>query len=97
MRLHVALILAGFSLMLAGSAALLLSAAASPAPAGTSYGGVILIGPLPIIYGAGPQGLRMAELAALLSLVLIAAAILLALAAAPPGEPEGGGHEERED
>jgi uncharacterized membrane protein len=90
MRASVLLTAIGLALIVAGFVSLALSTAAPPS-AGASYGGLILIGPVPIIFGAGPQGFRMAEVAALLGIALLAVAVVTLLAVAPHWESGDGG------
>jgi uncharacterized membrane protein len=68
-----ALFVLGFSLVLLGIVILAVATVASGGSA--SYGGVIFIGPIPIVLGAGPQ----AALLILLAIVLAALSIIVFL------------------
>ncbi|MGC9116160.1 MAG: TIGR00304 family membrane protein [Conexivisphaera sp.] len=97
MRSQLAISVAGLALIIAGSALLALSTVTGPKGYTASYGGLLLIGPIPIIFGGGPRGFQLAELAVLMALLLMAVALLFMLTAPSPGEPEGGGHQEGQD
>ena len=92
-----AFVVAGLALIFAGVALMAASTVAGAQPPGLSYGGVLLIGPIPVIFGGGPYGLQMVILAAALGVVLLALSLVLLFAAPSPGDSEGGGDEEGEN
>jgi len=65
MRIPLALIFVGFVLVFAGA---ILTATST---ANSSVGGVVLIGPIPIIFGSGKLGEPLAFLATLLTILAI--------------------------
>jgi uncharacterized membrane protein len=89
--------LAGFVLIAIGLALVVVSVLGTVQVQGASYGGVLLIGPIPIIFGAGPHGLQLAIVAAAISAALMILALIFLLAAAPTGDSEGGRDQERKD
>ncbi len=92
MRSSSALMVAGFALMVAGFALVAASVLGTAHVQSASYGGVLLIGPIPIIFGAGPHGLQLAIVAAAISAALMILALIFLLATAPAGDSEGGRH-----
>ena len=58
----------GFFLILTGVVLLLLS---SISQMGVSTGGFVLIGPIPIVFGSGPNGSLLAVLAVVLGIVML--------------------------
>jgi uncharacterized protein (TIGR00304 family) len=68
-RLFVALIIIGFLLVF--GATLILATTQTTAPS-TSVGGVVLIGPLPIVFGYGKLGPQLSELAVILTIIAVA-------------------------
>mgnify|MGYP001773399319 CR=1 FL=1 len=97
MRSGSVLIVAGFVLIVVGLALVVASVLGAAQVQGASYGGVLLIGPIPIVFGAGPHGLQLAMVAAAISAALMILALIFLLAATSTGDPEGGRHQERED
>jgi len=62
----VLIILAGFGLILAGSAG----------QGSTSAGGVVFIGPIPIVFGSGPGGWVLALVSVVIAAVMVALFLL---------------------
>jgi uncharacterized membrane protein len=73
------LVAVGFALVAAGIAAVLVGAQSG---GGASSGGFILIGPVPIAFGAGPNGGALAAASALMGVAAVLAILLLGLRAA---------------
>ncbi len=69
-----ALLLAGISLVFVGIAIIVV---ASVVLGSGSVGGVILIGPIPIIFGAGPDALWLILISVILSIISIVLFIVL--------------------
>ena len=78
------ILVVGILTVVAGFLLLVYSAMASiPSETRISFGGVILIGPLPIAFGGGPYGEQLAVIASIIAVLL--AIILMFLYLAHPG------------
>ena len=69
-RKFLALFLLGFFIMLAGILVLVMVAALS-GNSSVNFGGVIFIGPIPIVFGAGPDALALIVLSMVLAVLSI--------------------------
>lgn len=67
----------GFMVMLAGTLLLITATATSSHEGSSSFGGVIIIGPIPIIFGSGPDAAWMVLLALILTILSIAAFLIM--------------------
>ncbi len=68
LQLGLMLVLAGFGLVALGSAG-----------GSVSTGGVVFIGPIPIVFGSGPQGLDLAVASVVIGGVMVAMFLLMGL------------------
>ncbi len=67
----------GIALAVIGSLLIAASAATGGGPGEASVGGLVLIGPIPIVFGVGPHSDVLVVVALLLALALMAIVVLL--------------------
>jgi uncharacterized membrane protein len=84
-NLGVRIFLFGFILMFIGILVTIIGLITEAPATSASYGGLILIGPIPIIIGAGPGGHLILPFLLLLFILLLAALIVLRLTSWPRG------------
>jgi uncharacterized membrane protein len=84
-NLGVRIFLFGFILMFIGILVTIIGLITEAPATSASYGGLILIGPIPIIIGAGPGGHLILPFLLLLFILLLAALIVLRLTSGPRG------------
>jgi uncharacterized membrane protein len=84
-NLGVRIFLFGFILMFIGTLVTIIGLILEEPAASASYGGLILIGPIPIIIGAGPGGHLILPFLLLLFILILAALIIFRLAFGPKG------------
>ncbi len=66
------LLLLGIAIIFVGFAVVVAGALSGPSAAGSSSGGFILIGPIPIVFGSGPNSGMLAAVAVAITVVMVA-------------------------